>query len=32
MKIDKQEVKEYSLIFTGVMFLTMGVIKIISYL
>ena len=32
MKIDRQEVKEYSLIFSSVMLLTMGVVKIISYL
>jgi len=32
MKIDRQDVKEYSIIFSGVMLLTMGVVKIISYL
>lgn len=32
MKIDRQEVKERLILFSGVMFLTMGVVKIISYL
>lgn len=32
MKIDRQELKERLILFSGVMLLTMGLVKIISYL